>query len=142
MRGSEILFQFPLPLRICIRRPGRGGQGRGGINGFYYDNAKGCNLTQRGDKLQASRGNTDTGGYKGVRDKWLATLAAKNSRGDEPPPPEIRNNGIPLRELQFGVKPRDELNHVRSDEGEELKSAVVAEGAETLADAEREIRGD
>lgn len=59
-----------------------------------------------------------------------------------PPTPEIRNNGIPLRELQFGVKPRDELNHVRSDEGEELKSAVVAEGAETLADAEREIRGD
>lgn len=59
-----------------------------------------------------------------------------------PPPPEIRNNGIPLRELQFGVKPRDELNHVRSDEGEELKSAVVAEGAETLADAEREIRRD
>lgn len=70
-------------------------------------------------------------------------VSGQNSRGDKRPrPPEIRNNGIPLRELRFGVKPRDELNHVRSDGGEELKSAVVAEGAETLAEAEREIRRD
>lgn len=72
-------------------------------------------------------------------------VSGQNSRGDKRPrprPPKIRNNGIPLRELRFGVKPRDELNHVRSDGGEELKSAVVAEGAETLMEAEREIRRD
>lgn len=65
---------------------------------------QGCNLTQWGDKVQVLRSNTDTSGYRGARRKSLTTLAAKTAAAANTAP-EITNNGIPFRELRFGVSP-------------------------------------
>lgn len=77
---------------------------------------QGCNLTQWGDKVQVSEGNTNTSGYRGARHKSLATLAAKTTAAKNTAP-EIRNNGILFGELRFGVNP--EMNgisgHVRNE---------------------------
>lgn len=78
-----------------------GGGRRAGSMAFTMT-TQGCNLTQWGDKVQVSRSNTDTSGYKGARHKLLAALAAKTATATNAAP-EIRNNGIPFGELRFGV---------------------------------------